>query len=177
MSDIMYYLILLRVMNDERNNKREMYSYLAVLYHARTTFWHKIWRSVVLPLLNRLKRFNLQKTDKILGFRFLARQTDIRLRLQNFLCEPIKVVEISGVLFASGSNKPKRRKKCDEFKSLYQNILKLLFCDTSVFFTEKQHHFKFRLTWARSTQFGEGPVLAVHLSESVSPFARNFRTW
>ena len=51
------------------------------------------------------------------------------------------------------------------------------FVDTSVSFKEKQHHFKFHLTWARGTQFGEGPVLAVHLSESVSPFARNFQTW
>ena len=42
--------------------------------------------------------------------------------------EPMKVAEISGVLFASCSNKPKRGKKCDEFKSLYQNILKLLLC-------------------------------------------------
>ena len=40
----------------------------------------------------------------------------------------MKVAEISGVLFASCSNKPKRGKKYDEFKSLYQNILKLLFC-------------------------------------------------
>ena len=54
------------------------------LYHVRTIFWNRIWRGVVLRLLHRLKRFNLQETDKILGFRFLARQTDIRLRLQNF---------------------------------------------------------------------------------------------
>ena len=40
----------------------------------------------------------------------------------------MKVAEISGVLFASCSNAPKRGKKCDEFKSLYQNILKLLLC-------------------------------------------------
>ena len=40
----------------------------------------------------------------------------------------MKIAEISGVLFAACSNKPKRGKKCDEFKSLYQNILKLLFC-------------------------------------------------
>ena len=40
----------------------------------------------------------------------------------------MKVAEISGVLFASCSNAPKRGKKCDEFKSLHQNILKLLFC-------------------------------------------------
>ena len=40
----------------------------------------------------------------------------------------MKVAEISGVLFASCSNAPKRGKKCDEFKSLYQNILRLLFC-------------------------------------------------
>ena len=40
----------------------------------------------------------------------------------------MKVADISGVLFALCSNKPKRGKKCDEFKSLYQNILKLLFC-------------------------------------------------
>ena len=40
----------------------------------------------------------------------------------------MKVAEISGVLFASCSNALKRGKKCDEFKSLYQNILKLLFC-------------------------------------------------
>ena len=38
----------------------------------------------VLHLLHRFKRFNLWETDKILGFRFLAGQTDIRLRLQNF---------------------------------------------------------------------------------------------
>ena len=44
------------------------------------------------------------------------------------LREPMKVADISGVLFASCSNKPKRGKKCDEFKFLYQNILKLLFC-------------------------------------------------
>ena len=40
----------------------------------------------------------------------------------------MKVAEISGDLFASCSNQPKCGKKCDEFKSLYQNILKLLFC-------------------------------------------------
>ena len=40
----------------------------------------------------------------------------------------MKVAEISGVLFASFSNAPKRGKKCDEFKSPYQNILQLLFC-------------------------------------------------
>ena len=33
----------------------------------------------------------------------------------------------------------------------------------------KQHHFKFHLTWARGAQFSKGPVLTVHLSESVSP--------
>ena len=108
---------------------------------------------------------------------FLARQTDIRLRLQNFLCEPMKVAEISRVLFASRSNKPKRRKKCDEFKSLYRNILKLLFCGHISLLQEKQHHFKFHLTWTRGTQFGEGLVLAMHLSESVSPFARSVRLW
>ena len=51
------------------------------------------------------------------------------------------------------------------------------FVDILVSFEEKQHHFKFHLTWARGTQLGKGPVLAVHLSESVSPFARNVRTW
>ena len=40
----------------------------------------------------------------------------------------MKVAEIFGVLFVSCFNSPKRGKKCDEFKSLYQNILKLLFC-------------------------------------------------
>ena len=49
--------------------------------------------------------------------------------------------------------------------------------DISVSFKEKQHPFQFYLTWARGTQFGEGPVLAVHLAESVSPFARNVRPW
>ena len=78
------------------------------------------WKGVVRHPLHRLKRFNLQERDKILDFRFLAGQTDIPLRLQNFLCEPTKVAEISGVLFASCSNAPKRGKKCDEFKSLYQ---------------------------------------------------------
>ena len=94
----------------------------------RTIFWHKVWRDVVLPLLNRLKRFNPQEADKIFGFRFLAEQTDIRLRLQNFLRKPMKVAEISSVLFVACSNAPKRGKKWDEFKSLYQYILKLLFC-------------------------------------------------
>ena len=42
----------------------------------------------------------------------------------------MKVAEISGVLFASCSNVPKCGKKCDEFKSLNQSILKLLFCGT-----------------------------------------------
>ena len=93
-----------------------------------TIFWHKIWRGVVLPLLHRFKPFNLQETGKILAFCFLVGQTDIRLRIQNFLREPMKVAEISGVLFASCSNAPKRGKKCDEFKSLYRNILKLLLC-------------------------------------------------
>ena len=51
------------------------------------------------------------------------------------------------------------------------------FVDISVSFIEKQHHCKFHLTWARGMQFGEGPVVAVHLSESVSPFAQNFRLW
>ena len=48
------------------------------------------------------------------------------------------------------------------------------FVDISVFFKEKHHHFKSHIKWARGTQFGAGPLLAVHLSESVSPFARNF---
>ena len=51
------------------------------------------------------------------------------------------------------------------------------FVDTSASFKEKQHHFKFHFTWARGTQFGKGPVLAVHLSKSISPFARNFWPW
>ena len=42
------------------------------------------------------------------------------------------------------------------------------FVDISVSFKEKQDHFKLHLTWARGTQFGEGPVLAVHLSECCS---------
>ena len=52
-----------------------------------------------------------------------------------------------------------------------------IFVDKSVSFKEKQRHFSSHLTWARGTHFGEGPVLAVHLSESVSPFARNVRPW
>ena len=40
----------------------------------------------------------------------------------------MKVADISGVLFVSWSNTPTRGKKCDEFKSLYQNILRPLFC-------------------------------------------------
>ena len=39
----------------------------------------------------------------------------------------MKVAEISGVLFTACSDAPKRGKKCDEIKSLYQNILKLFF--------------------------------------------------
>ena len=106
-------------------------------YQVRTIFWHKIWRDVVLHLLHRLKRFNLYETDKKLAFPFLAGQTDIRLRLQNFLRDPMKVAGISGVLFASCSNAPKRGKKCDEFESLYQNILKLLFCGHVSLFQRK----------------------------------------
>ena len=146
-------------------------------YHVRTIFWHKIWRGVVLRLLHRLKRFNLQETDKILGFRFLAGQTDIRSRSQNFLREPMKVAEISGVLFASCSNAPKRGKKCDEFKSHIKTFSNCCFVDTSVSSKEKQHHFQFHLTWARGTQCGEGPVLAVELFESFSPFAQNVPPW
>ena len=97
-------------------------------YQVRTISWHKIWRSIVLLLLNRFNRFNLQERVKTLNFRFFARQTDIRLRLQNFLREAMTVAEISGFLFASCSNASKRGKKCAESKSLYQNILKLLFC-------------------------------------------------
>ena len=82
-----------------------------------------------------------------------------------------------GVLFVACSNASKHGKKCDEFKSLHQNILKLLFCGHISLLQRKQHHFSSHLTWARGTQFGEGPVLAGHLSESVSPFARNFRPW
>ena len=51
------------------------------------------------------------------------------------------------------------------------------FVDISVSFKEKQHHLKFHLTWARGTQFGEDPVLAVPLFQSVSPFAQNVRPW
>ena len=40
----------------------------------------------------------------------------------------MKVAEVSGDLFASCSNTPKCVKKCDEFKSLYHDTLKLLFC-------------------------------------------------
>ena len=159
--------------NEEENNKWIMED----MYQGRTIFWHNIWIVVILHLLHRLKRFSLQKRYKTFAFRFLAGQTDICLRLQNFLREPIKVAEISGVLFASCSNKPKPGKKCDEFKSLYQTFSNCYFVDISVSFEEKQHPFKLYLTWARGTQSGEGPVLAVHLSESVSPFARDFQPW
>ena len=71
------------------------------VYHVRTIFWHKIWRGLVLYLLHRLKRFDLEERDKTFAFCFLARQTNIRLRLQNFLCEPMKVAQISGVQFTS----------------------------------------------------------------------------
>ena len=40
----------------------------------------------------------------------------------------MEIAEISDVLFASCFNAPKRGKKCEEFKALYQTILKLLFC-------------------------------------------------
>ena len=49
----------------------------------------------------------------------------------------MKVAEISGVLFASCSNAPKRGKKCDELKSLYQNILKVPFCGQISLFQRK----------------------------------------
>ena len=69
-----------------------------------------------------------RRQTKYSAFLFLTDKQKIRLRLQNFLREPMKVAEISGVLFASCSHAPKRGKKRDEFKSLHQNILKLLFC-------------------------------------------------
>ena len=47
-------------------------------------FGTKLEGTKFFPPLHRWKRFNLQETDKILGFPFLAGQTDIRLRLQNF---------------------------------------------------------------------------------------------
>ena len=92
----------------------------------RTIFWHKIWR--ILPLLNRLKRFNLQERDNVLAFCFVPWQINISLRLQIFQREPMKVAEISGVLFASCSNAPKRGRTRDEFKSQYQIIQKPPFC-------------------------------------------------
>ena len=146
-------------------------------YHVRTIFWHKIWRGVVLHLLNRLKRFNLLERDKILGFGFLAGQTDIPLRWQNFLREPMKVAEISGVLFASWSNKSKCGKKCDEFKSLYQNILKLLFCGHISLLQRKTtplqippHMGKRFAIWRRSR-------IGSALVRVRQPFARNVRPW
>ena len=69
----------------------------------------------------------------------------------------MKVAEISGVLFASCSNMPKRGKKCDECKSLYQNILKLLICGHISLFQRKTtplqippHMSKMYAIWRRS---------------------------
>ena len=118
-----------------------------------------------------------RRQTKYSDFVFMPDKRTSACVYKTFLREPMKVAEISSVLFVSCSNAPKCGKKCDEFKSLYQNIFKLFFVDISVSFKEKQHHFKFHFTWARGTRFGEGPLLAVHLSESVSPFARNFPTW
>ena len=50
------------------------------MYYVQTIFWHKVCRGVILHLLQRLERFNLYETDKIIQLRFLAEQTDIRLR-------------------------------------------------------------------------------------------------
>ena len=90
-------------------------------YHARTIFFETKFEMVYFFMRCTDSNDSIYKgTDKILGFHFLAEQTDIRLRLQNFLSEPMKVAEIFGVLFASCSNAPKLGRKCDEFKSLYQ---------------------------------------------------------
>ena len=90
----------------------------------------------------------------------------------------MKVAEISGILFASCSNAPKCGKKCNEFKFLYRKH-----SQTAVLWTY-QSPSKKNNTTSNSTSHGQEvsdlakvPVLAVHLSESVNPFAQNFRTW
>ena len=143
----------------------------------RTIFGDKIWMGVLLSLLNRLKRFNLQETDKILGFRFFCLINKHPVVFTNVLREPMKVSEISRVLFASCSKAQNVGRNAMSSSPYIKTFSNCYFVDISVSFKEKQHHLKFHLTWARGTQFGEDPVLAVHLSESVRPSAQNFRTW
>ena len=93
-----------------------------LIYQVGTIFWPEIWRGVVLHLLNRLKWFHQQEKDTKLAFRFLAGQTDIRLRLQTFLHEPMKVAEVSGVLFVSCSNAIKRGRMYDVPQNQFERI-------------------------------------------------------
>ena len=99
------------------------------MYQVRTIFWHKIWRGAVLHLPapietiqptgereNTRLSFSCRTNRRPVSFTKLFTRTDESSR--NILC-----------LFASCSNPSKCGKKCDEVRSLYQNILKLLFCE------------------------------------------------
>ena len=103
----------------------------------------------------------------------------------------MKVAQIYGFLFASCSNALKRGKKCDEFKSLYKNILKLLFCGHISLLQRKTTPLQIPPHMGKRTQFGEGPywqcscpsrsahLLGVfgHGNISISPLrAQNYST-
>ena len=123
----------------------------------------------------RLKRSNLQERDKILGSRSLPRQTDIRLRLQNFLREPMKVVETYPVSYSfhalTRQNVGRNATSSSPYIKTFSNCYSV---DTSVSFKEKQQHLQFHLTWTRGTQFGEGPCIGSALVRVRQPICSEF---
>ena len=115
-----------------------------LLFYDYTDFFNVVLKNIAVPRADHILAQNLKgrssssaeliKTIQPVGDRqntrlsFFCRINRHLIVFTKLLREPMKVTGISGVLFASCSNVPKRGKKCDEFKSLYQNILKLLFC-------------------------------------------------
>ena len=151
---------------------------IPAVYQMRTIFWHKIWRGVVLPSAapiqtnqptggrpNTHLSFFCRTNRHLVAFTKLFTRTD----------------ESSGNVRCPIRFMPWRAKTWEEMRRVPVPISKhsqtAIFVDKSVSFAEKHRHWKFHLTWARGTQFGKDPLLAVHLSESVSPFARNVRPW
>ena len=144
---------------------------------VRTIFWHKIWKGVVLPLLPDSKDLTYRREIKYSALVFLPDKQTSGCIYKVFYANRWKYQKypVSCSLHAlkrqnEGRNSTSSSLSIKTFSNCY-------FVDISVSFKEKQHHFKFHPTWARGAQFGEGSVLAVHLSESVSPFAQNVRPW
>ena len=144
---------------------------------CETYFGTKFWKGVVLHLLHRLKRFNLQGTDKILGFVFLPDKQTSGCNYKTFHANRQKLQKHLVCYWLHALTRQNMGRNVTSSSPYIRTFSNCYSVDISISCKEKQHHLQFHLTWARGTQFGQGPVLAVHLSESVSPFARNFRPW